>query len=143
MSAAAGMRTASTLTIPSFFEFMGDLSGKTVLDAGCGEGHNTRLLARSGARMTGVDISERMIELARREEQSEALGIRYEVASFSDLSLFDDAAFDVVVSSMALMDGLTSRAPSKRFSGCFGQAASSIPLIVQYKVSFPNEAEHE
>jgi 2-polyprenyl-3-methyl-5-hydroxy-6-metoxy-1,4-benzoquinol methylase len=90
---------------PAFFEFMGDLSGKTVLDAGCGEGYNTRLLARSGARMTGVDISERMIELARQEEQREPLGIRYEVASFSNLALFDDVSFDVVVSSMALMDG--------------------------------------
>jgi ubiquinone/menaquinone biosynthesis C-methylase UbiE len=90
---------------PAFFEFIGDLSGKTVLDAGCGEGYNTRLLARSGARMTGVDISERMIELTRQEEQREPLGIRYEVASFSDLSLFDDASFDAVVSSMALMDG--------------------------------------
>ena len=90
---------------PAFFAFMGDLSGKTVLDAGCGEGYNTRLLARSGARMTGVDISERMIELARQEEQREPLGIRYEVASFSDLGIFNDASFDVVVSSMALMDG--------------------------------------
>jgi ubiquinone/menaquinone biosynthesis C-methylase UbiE len=90
---------------PAFFEFIGDLSGKTVLDAGCGEGYNTRLLARSGARMTGVDISQRMIELARQEEQREPLGIRYEVASFSDLSLFDDESFDAVVSSMALMDG--------------------------------------
>ena len=90
---------------PAFFAFMGDLSGKTVLDVGCGEGYNTRLLAKSGARMTGVDISERMIELARQEEQREPLGIRYEVASFSDLSLFDDVSFDAVVSSMALMDG--------------------------------------
>jgi len=90
---------------PAFFEFIGDLSGKTVLDAGCGEGYNTRLLASSGARMTGVDISERMIELARQEEQREPLGVRYELASFSDLGIFDDAAFDAVVSSMALMDG--------------------------------------
>jgi len=95
---------------PAFFEFIGDPSGKTVLDAGCGEGYNTRLLARSGARMTGVDISERMIELARREEQREPLGIRYELASFSDLGIFNDGrrtsrAFDAVVSSMALMDG--------------------------------------
>lgn len=89
---------------------MGDLGGKAVLDTGCGEGYNTRLLARSGARMTGVDISQRMIELARQEEQREPLGIRYEVASFSDLGIFNDGrrtsrAFDAVVSSMALMDG--------------------------------------
>jgi len=30
---------------PAFFEFMGDLSGKTVLDAGCGEGYNTLVCA--------------------------------------------------------------------------------------------------
>jgi SAM-dependent methyltransferase len=90
---------------PAFLRFMGDLSGKAVLDAGCGEGYNTRLLGRSGARMTGVDISQKMIDLARQEERREPLGIRYEVASFADLSLFDDASFDTVVSFMALMDG--------------------------------------
>jgi ubiquinone/menaquinone biosynthesis C-methylase UbiE len=45
-----------------------------------------------------------MIELARAEEEREPLGIRYEVASTSDLSLFADETFDVVVSTMALMD---------------------------------------
>jgi SAM-dependent methyltransferase len=90
---------------PAMLDFIGDLNGKTVLDAGCGEGYNTRLLARNGARMVGVDISQGMIELARQEEQREPLGIRYQVASFSDLSLLDDAYFDVVVSFMALMDG--------------------------------------
>jgi len=90
---------------PAFFEFVGAVTGKTALDAGCGEGYNTRLLARSGARMTGVDISQKMIDLARQEEQREPLGIRYEVASFTDLSLFEDECFDLVVSFMALMDG--------------------------------------
>jgi SAM-dependent methyltransferase len=90
---------------PAFLQFIGDLSGKTVLDAGCGEGYSTRLLARRGARIVGVDVSQRMIELAQQEEQREPLGIRYQVASFSDLSLFDDASFDTVVSFMALMDG--------------------------------------
>ena len=90
---------------PAFLRFIGDLGGKVVLDAGCGEGYNTRLLAKGGARMTGVDISQKMIDLARQEEEREPLGIRYEVASFSHLSLFDDESFDVVVSSMALMDG--------------------------------------
>lgn len=90
---------------PAVLRFVGNLRGKTVLDAGCGEGYNTRLLACSGARMTGVDVSQRMIELARQEEGKNPLGIRYERTSFSDLSLFDDASFDVVVSFMALMDG--------------------------------------
>ena len=90
---------------PAFLAFLGDVAGKSVLDAGCGEGHNTRILARQGAHVVGIDISTRMIALARAEEEREPLGIRYEVASYSDLSVFLDASFDLVVSSMALMDG--------------------------------------
>jgi SAM-dependent methyltransferase len=90
---------------PAMLEFIGDVDGKRVLDAGCGEGYNTRLLAGRGARMVGVDISPRMIEFARQEERREPLGIRYEMASFSDLAVFGDASFDLVVSFMALMDG--------------------------------------
>ena len=57
-----------------------------------------------GAIMTGIDISPRLIEHACRAEQKEPLGIRYELASFTDLSLFKDETFDTVVSTMALMD---------------------------------------
>src|SRR5215831_2156327 len=62
------------LNNPSFLGFIGDLSGKDVLDAGCGEGYNTRILARRGARVTGVDISERMLGHAREEERRAPLG---------------------------------------------------------------------
>jgi SAM-dependent methyltransferase len=93
------------LNNPAFLPFLGDLSGRQVLDAGCGEGYNTRILARRGARMTGVDISERMIDLAREAERAQPLGIRYERTSYADLTRFADASFDAVVSFMALMDG--------------------------------------
>ena len=94
---------------PAFLEFIGesigDLAGLSILDAGCGEGYNTRILARRGAKMTGADLAPRMIELAREEEHREPLGIRYEVNSFSDLSAFAGVSFDAAVSFMALMDG--------------------------------------
>jgi SAM-dependent methyltransferase len=86
---------------PAFVEFAGDLSGKTVLDAGCGEGHNTRIFARRGARVTGVDLSAKMIA----EEIREPLGICYQRASFTDLANFSADSFDAVISTMALMDG--------------------------------------
>jgi SAM-dependent methyltransferase len=90
---------------PAFYSFVGSVEGRAVLDAGCGEGYNTRHFARTGARMFGVDISKRMIQIARQEEQREPLGISYEVASFSDLSIFGTPTFDMVISFMALMDG--------------------------------------
>jgi SAM-dependent methyltransferase len=93
------------LNNPAFLTFIGDLDGQRVLDAGCGEGHNTRIFARRGARMTGVDLSARMIELAEEEERRQPLGIRYLRTSYAELGMFPDAGFDAVVSSMALMDG--------------------------------------
>jgi 2-polyprenyl-3-methyl-5-hydroxy-6-metoxy-1,4-benzoquinol methylase len=89
---------------PSFFALIGDLKGRTVLDAGCGDGSNSRLLAGQGLRVTGIDIAEAMLAVAREEESREPLGIRYENLSFSKLDGVADRSFDVVVSTMALMD---------------------------------------
>lgn len=100
---------------PAFLKFIGDLNGRRVLDAGCGEGYNTRILARRGTQVVGVDISQRLVELARQIEQKEPLGIRYDVASFSELSLFDNASFDAIVSFMALMDSPDYEGAIKEF----------------------------
>jgi 2-polyprenyl-3-methyl-5-hydroxy-6-metoxy-1,4-benzoquinol methylase len=88
----------------AFAGFVGDVQGQKILDAGCGEGHSSRNLARQGAAVVGVDISPRMIEIAREHEKRDPLGIEYQEASMSDLSGFVDGAFDAVVSVMALMD---------------------------------------
>jgi SAM-dependent methyltransferase len=91
------------LNNPAFFELVGDLRVRR-----CSTPLRRRLQhaapREARRRSAGVDISSRMIELAREEEGREPLGVRYEVASFSDLSAFRDESFDVVVSTMALMD---------------------------------------
>ena len=56
------------LNNPATFKLIGDVRGRLVLDLACGEGYNTRILARKGAKVTGVDFSEKLIELAKREE---------------------------------------------------------------------------
>jgi len=89
---------------PAFFDLIGAISGLRVLDAGCGDGYHTRMLARMGARVTGVDISDAMLATGRKEEGLEPLGIRYENLSFTKLDPFGDLSFDAVVSMMALMD---------------------------------------
>jgi SAM-dependent methyltransferase len=98
-------RFRDVFNIPMFLEFVPDLSAKRVLDLGCGEGQNTRLFARRGARMLGIDISERMIEAARQAERQQPLGIEYWEGSFTGLSQIDGGSCDAVVSTMALMDG--------------------------------------
>lgn len=101
----AGMDVFRNLySLPAFLAFVGDLNGKTALDVGCGEGYNTRIFAQKGAKVVGVDLSKEMIRLAWEEEKKTKLGIQYFVASWSDLSRFKDE-FDIVLSTMALMDG--------------------------------------
>jgi len=92
------------LNNPAFLEFIGDIRSRYIVDAGCGEGYNTRILAKRGAKVTGIDISPKLIDYAREHEQNEPLGIRYEVASFTDLSLFKERSFSTVISFMAMMD---------------------------------------
>ncbi len=115
---------------PAFLKFMGDVKGKKVLDIGCGEGYNTRILARKGAQITGIDISPRMIEHAREHEAQEPLGIQYRIASFSDLSVFDDGGFDLVVSFMALMDSPNLESTSKEIFRVLQSGGSLVFSIV-------------
>jgi SAM-dependent methyltransferase len=74
------------------------------LDLGCGEGYNTRIMARKGAVVIGVDFSREMIKNAVEEENRESLGIEYHVADALDLSIFEDNTFDIVSSFMAIQD---------------------------------------
>ncbi len=92
-------------TFPAFQAFLPALSGLDVVDFGCGEGTNTRRFAQDGARLTGIDLSQRMIALAWQTEAADPLGIAYAVRSYSDHTGLPAAAFDAVVSTMALMDG--------------------------------------
>jgi 2-polyprenyl-3-methyl-5-hydroxy-6-metoxy-1,4-benzoquinol methylase len=47
------------------FRLLGNLRDKSILDVGCGEGEDAMILARLGARVIGLDVSPRSIELAR------------------------------------------------------------------------------
>src|SRR5262249_48186740 len=72
----------------TLFKLLGDLSGKSVLDLACGEGFYTRFIKRRGAaRVVGVDLSHGMIELARREEERDSLGIDYLVQDVKQLAI--------------------------------------------------------
>lgn len=97
-------RYRDLFTLPAFLDFLPELRDLRVLDLGCGEGHNTRVLARRGAQMIGVDIAARMIVAARDAELAQPLGIGYQIASFTRLDGLADASFDAAVSTMALMD---------------------------------------
>lgn len=91
------------LNTPAFFGMLPDIAGRTGLDVGCGEGHNTRLVAARGATMTGIDIAPTFIRHAQAEEMRAPRGIRYIHASAQALP-FAAECFDFATAFMSLMD---------------------------------------
>ena len=80
------------------------LSGVRVLDLACGWGSLSRDLADRGALVTGVELSEPLLEQAHTIEERERAGIAYLHGDASTLGWWDRQPFDGVVCNMALMD---------------------------------------
>lgn len=88
---------------PAFFKMLPNVTNLTGLDIGCGEGYNTRIAAKKGAKLIAIDISEKFIEYAKEAEEKEPLGIKYQVSNAIDLP-FPDNNFDFIIATMSLMD---------------------------------------
>ena len=85
---------------PALRALLPDFRGKRVLDLGCGYGwHCAYALENGAARVTGVDISEKMLAVAR--EKAGGPRAAYLHAAMEDVS-FPAESFDVVLSSLAL-----------------------------------------
>lgn len=85
-------------------EMAGDVSGKRVLDAGCGEGHVARLFARHGAEVVAVDISPKLLHLARTFEEQDQLAIEYVEADLACGLPSRRGSFDLATANMVLED---------------------------------------
>jgi 2-polyprenyl-3-methyl-5-hydroxy-6-metoxy-1,4-benzoquinol methylase len=121
------------LNNPATFKLIGDVRDRRALDLACGEGYNTRILARKGAKVTGVDFSQKLIDLAKREEDKEKLEICYCVADASDLKELSSNHFDLVACFMSLQDieklqksNIRSRKGSERSRAIYSFNSSSM-----------------
>lgn len=82
--------------------FLGDATGRSILDVGTGTGRAAIVLAARGATVTGVDASEQMLAVAR--ERAAALGVNVTFAPGDAHRLaFPDRSFDAAVSLRVLM----------------------------------------
>ena len=79
------------------FKVLGPLEGKTLLDVGCGDGQNSVMLARMGARVTGIDVSPGAIEVARRRAEVNGVAdrVRFLCSPVEEAAL-PDREFDIV-----------------------------------------------
>lgn len=88
--------------VPAMLNLIGDIKGKKVLDAGCGHGFYSLLLAQKGAIVTGIDIAEKNIELATKNASKRSIKCEFVVCDMQDLSIFSSETFDLVTSSIVV-----------------------------------------
>jgi demethylmenaquinone methyltransferase/2-methoxy-6-polyprenyl-1,4-benzoquinol methylase len=76
-------------------------AGMRVLDLACGTGDIAFEVASRGARVTGLDITPRMLEIARRKPQASQFGVTFVAGDMTALP-FPDASFRVVTTGYGL-----------------------------------------
>ncbi len=92
------------LVLPALFSAIGEVNGQHICDLACGQGAVARQLARAGAQVVGIDLSERLLEIAHSEEAAAPLHIIYQQDDAQQCQALADASFDGIVCNMALMD---------------------------------------
>jgi 2-polyprenyl-6-hydroxyphenyl methylase/3-demethylubiquinone-9 3-methyltransferase len=74
----------------------GGLAEKTVLDVGCGGGILTESMAREGAKVTGIDLSDKALGVARLHQIESGAIVDYRLTAAEALAIEAPASFDVV-----------------------------------------------
>ncbi len=89
------------------------LAGKSALDIGCGGGILAEAMARRGARVTGIDLSEKALKVAQLHLLESKIAVAYEAISAEDLAARSPGAYDVVT-CMELLEHVPDPASTVR-----------------------------
>ncbi|MCK5491770.1 MAG: class I SAM-dependent methyltransferase [Candidatus Omnitrophica bacterium] len=82
-------------------ELLDNVSGKRILDAGCGEGYYSRKLVLKKAIVTGIDGSKKMIAMAK--SRNPEIKVDYKLMDLTQKLDFKNGHFDIVLASMVLI----------------------------------------
>ena len=92
-----------------------NLSGRKVLDVGCGGGILTEALARCGAQATGIDLSNESIEAARVHARQKGLNIDYRYENIDETASKQAGEFDAIT-CMEMLEHVPE--PKKIIAAC-------------------------
>jgi 2-polyprenyl-6-hydroxyphenyl methylase/3-demethylubiquinone-9 3-methyltransferase len=72
------------------------VADKRVLDVGCGGGILAEAIAKKGATVTGIDLSEKALKVAELHSLESGIAVRYELISAEDLAAREAGQYDTV-----------------------------------------------
>ncbi len=91
------------LVNPVIFKMLGNVNGKSILDAGCGEGFLSRLLTGLGGKVTAIDYSVEMLKIASQRTEKNS-NIKYIHANLENMPEIPTNSFDIAVSNLVIQD---------------------------------------
>lgn len=93
---------------PATRSLVGNVRNKRILDAGCGSGINTEWLLNQGAEVVGIDVSDKLLEHAKKRNGNHA--VFYQADLEKPLSFLSDKFFDGIFSALTItyVEDLTS-----------------------------------
>ena len=101
------------------------LAGKSALDVGCGGGILAESMARRGAKVKGIDLSDKALKVAQLHLHESALAVDYEEVSAEDLAARSRGTYDVVT-CMELLEHVPDPASTVRACAELARPGASV-----------------
>jgi ubiquinone/menaquinone biosynthesis C-methylase UbiE len=92
------------LILPNLLRLLEIKKGETILDLGCGPGFFANEFAGKGAKVIGVDISKKLIEMAKKNSAFSRQQLLYFVAPANKLTFLKDESADKIVMVLAVQN---------------------------------------
>lgn len=131
----------SELTDPAMLHTIGEPAGLDILDAGCGEGYLSRVLAKKGANATGIDSSTKLIEAARSQNLADVPSVSFDIGSVDDLP-YPDSAFDLVVCNHLVNDLFDPSKPISEFARVL-RSSGRLVILMLHPCFYNKHAERD
>jgi 2-polyprenyl-3-methyl-5-hydroxy-6-metoxy-1,4-benzoquinol methylase len=95
----------ATYMVPGALEFLSRIKiepGMRILDVACGAGQTAIPMARTGAKVTGIDLAANLVEQARTRAKAENLDAHFDEGD-AEMLPYEDNSFDLVISLIGAM----------------------------------------
>lgn len=90
------LHAINPLRLGWILDHAGPLAGKTVLDVGCGGGILAESMAAQGAKVTGIDLAEKSLKVAKLHGLESGVAVDYQTISAEDHAVQHPGTYDVV-----------------------------------------------